>query len=374
MGISLSNMYFRRFIDVQVPINTCTLRCQYCYVTHHKLFAQKLPKFKYGVETWRQAFDQDRWGGICMVNFCAAGETLLAPEMVDYIRVTLEQGHYVMVVTNGTVVKAFERIRSEFSPELMSRLFFKFSYHYLQLVERGLLDRFFDIICMMRDAGASFTLELTPHDELLPYIEDLKRVAIERIGAIPHVTVARDEHYMDNLPILTNMNREQYKQVWGQFDSKLFDFKLSIFNQRRCEFCYAGSWTFALDMQSGLLKQCYRDLYSQNILDNPKSAIRFYPIGHYCQEPHCFNGHAWLGFGAIPSFKAPSFAEMRNRVCVDGSEWLKQSMKDAMSTKLGMTNEELSLREQNNADMRMAVLLPIKKFKNLLKKIAHGLK
>ena len=367
-------MKFRRFIDVQVPINTCTLRCSYCYVTHHKLFDNKLPKFKYDVDIWKRAFDSKRWGGVCMVNFCAAGETLLHPTMVDYIRVTLEQGHYVMVVTNGTVTHAFERMLNEYSPELFSRLFFKFSYHYLQLLERGLLDRFFTTICKMRDAGASFTLELTPHDELIPYLEDLKRIALERVGAIPHVTVARDEHYMDNLPILTNMNRDKYKQVWGRFDSSLFDFKLSIFNERRCEFCYAGAWTFALDMKSGRLKQCYRDLYSQNILDNPESAIHFYPIGHYCQEPHCFNGHAWLGFGAIPEMKTPTFATMRNRECIDGTEWLTSEMKDAMSTKLKETNRELSIREQKVADMRMSLYIPINKTKNLIKKLLHDIK
>ena len=81
--------HFKRFIDVQVPINTCTLRCTYCYVTHHKLFSQALPKFKYSAEQWKRAFAPERWGGVCMVNFCAAGETLLAPEMSDYIRVIL---------------------------------------------------------------------------------------------------------------------------------------------------------------------------------------------------------------------------------------------------------------------------------------------
>ena len=304
-----------------------------------------------------------------MVNFCACGETLLAPEMVDYIRVTLEQGHYVMVVTNCTVDKAFDRMCSEYAPELFKRLFFKCSYHYLQLKQRGLMDRFFGNIQKVRDRGASFTLELTPHDELIPYIDELKQVAIEHVGAIPHVTVARDEHYMTNLPILTNLSREEYKRVWGQFDSVLFDFKLSIFNQPRHEFCYAGCWTFALNMAKGELRQCYQTIYSQNILDDPDKPIRFMPIGHYCREPHCFNGHAWLGFGAIPEFQAPTFAAMRNRVCADGSEWLGVECKDAMLTKLCQTNEPLSPAEQRQADRRMALMLPWLKAKGLIKKI-----
>lgn len=33
----------KRFIDCYVPVTTCTLRCHYCYITHHRLFDNKLP-------------------------------------------------------------------------------------------------------------------------------------------------------------------------------------------------------------------------------------------------------------------------------------------------------------------------------------------
>ena len=151
----MDNANFIRFIDVQVPVSSCTLRCEYCYVTHHRLFDSALPKFKYSVDVWERAFAAKRWGGRCMVNFCASGETLLAPEMVDYVHATLRQGHYVMVVTNGTVDKSFERIVSEFEPEELDRLFFKFSYHYLQLKQRKLLVRFFSNIRKVKEHGAS---------------------------------------------------------------------------------------------------------------------------------------------------------------------------------------------------------------------------
>ena len=353
---------FKRFIDVQVPIEACTLRCSYCYITHHRKFNNKVPVFRYDVETWKKAFEPTRWGGVCMVNFCAGGETLIAPIMVDYIRVTLEQGHYVMVVTNATIDKAFDRF-AEFPKKLLDRLFFKFSYHYKQLIERDLVGRFFNNIRKVRDAGASFTLELTPHDELIPNIEDIKALAVKEIGAWPHVTVARDEHYMDNLPILTNLSREQYKQTWSTFNSKLFEFKFSIFNQKRKEFCYAGAWSFVLEMGTGILKQCYCSHYNQNILENPTSEIKFYPVGHFCKEPHCFNGHSWLGFGDIPTLSTPTFTEMRNRNCVDSTEWLTPTMKDAMRTKMYTTNKQLSIFEKIFSDIRI-VILNLNRIKN----------
>ena len=67
----------------------------------------------------------------------------------------------------------------------------------------------------MRDIGCSFTLETTPSDELIPYIEEMQHVARENVGAICHVTVARDERHPDMLPILTNMSRLDYKKTWS---------------------------------------------------------------------------------------------------------------------------------------------------------------
>ena len=35
----------------------------------------------------------------------------------------------------------------------------------------------------MRDAGASFTVEVTPHDELIPQIESIKELVYREVGA-----------------------------------------------------------------------------------------------------------------------------------------------------------------------------------------------
>lgn len=358
---------FIRYIDVYVPIEACTLRCEYCYITCHRKFNNKIPEFQYDVTTWKKAFDQKRWGGRLLVNFCAGGETLISPIMIDYIRATLEQGHYVMIVTNGTIDSAFEKI-AEFPKEFVKRMFFKFSYHYLQLVKRKLTDRFFNNIRKMRDAGASFTLEVTPHDELIPYIEDVKSLAIKELGAYPHVTVARNEQYMHDLPILTSLSREDYKNIWSSFDSQLFDFKLSIFNQKRREFCHAGVWTFVLNMGNGILKQCYCSHYEQNILDDPEKQINFFPIGHCCIEPHCFNGHSQLSFGNIVNFKTPTYASMRNRKCIDETEWINETFKEVFSVKLYEQNPPLSVFFKIKSDIRWKSLEMRKKIKKLIKK------
>ena len=358
----------KKFIDIYVPVESCTLRCEYCYITHHRLFNNKLPKFHYDVNTFRKALSRERMGGTCLFNFCAGGETLLAPEMIQYIRALLEEGHYVMVVTNATVDRAFEEI-SKFESELLERLFFKFSYHYMELKKRNLLDRFFRNIRKMRDAGASFTLELTPYDELVPYIAELKKKALEELGAVPHVTVARDEHYMGVKPILTKMSREEYYKTWSVFDSQLFDFKFSIFGIKRKEFCYGGMWSGFLNMQTGILIQCYGFGWQQNIFDDPTKPIKWRPVANCCKEPHCFNGHSWIGLGDIPELEAPTYAEMRNRVCVDGTEWLRPKMKAFMSQRLYDNNPRITPPQQILCQCRNVVVEKCLKIKQHIKKI-----
>ena len=331
----------KRFIDIYVPVTTCTLRCHYCYITQNRLFDGPLPVYKYSPKHVRKALSKERLGGTCLINLCGGGETLLSPQVVEYVKELLEEGHYVMVVTNATITKRFEEI-CLFPKELLRRLFFKFSYHYIELKERGLLERFFSNVCLMRNAGASFTLEATPSDELIPYIEEMQEEAIKHVGAVNHVTVGRDQRKKGALPILTSMSTNEYSKIWSVFKSNFFEYKMSIFGKARKEFCYAGAWSLYVDLVSGNARQCYCSYFCQNIFEDITKKIIWKPIGNNCRELHCYNGHAFLTLGLIPELKSPTYGEIRNRKCQDGTEWLKPEMKDFMSTKLFESNKEYS--------------------------------
>lgn len=346
----------KRFISCYIPVTTCTLRCPYCYITQHRLFEGPLPVFKYSPEHVRKALSKERLGGICLINFCGGGETLLPKETVDYVREFLLEGHYVMIVTNGTVSKRFDDFAA-FPAELKKHLFFKFSYHYLEFKERGLFDVFFNNIRKVRDAGCSFSLELTPSDEAIPYIDDIKQLALKELGAINHVTVARDEKDGNKLPIMTRLSKEDYAKTWGTFQSPLFDYKLKIFEQKRTEFCYAGDWAFCVNLVSGEMTQCYHSYFKANIFDDLSQPIPFKAIGNNCQEHHCYNGHAFLAFGIIPSEMAPTHAELRNRKCTDGSEWLQPDMKSFLSTRLQESNEEYSTWQKIKANYEIQKII-----------------
>lgn len=328
----------KRFIDCYIPVTTCNLRCNYCYITQTRKFRNKLPFFQYDADHIRRALSQERLGGVCHLNFCGGGETLLPPEIIGITRALLEEGHYIMIVTNGTATGRFDEF-CRFPRELLCRLGFKFSFHYLELKRRKLLDKFFENIQKVRKAGCSFSLEMTPNDELIPYIDEIKAICVERVGAYCHITVARDESTIgDNKPILSRYSRKEYQKIWGQFDSAFFDFKMSVFGVKRKEYCYAGLWSATLNMGTGDFSQCYYTYIKQNIFKDIYRPIRWKAIGKNCLQPHCFNAHAFMTLGVIPSVPAPTYASLRNRVCKDGTEWLTPEMKTFLSNKLENAN------------------------------------
>jgi hypothetical protein len=328
----------KRFIDCLIPNDSCVLRCSYCYVGQVHKFSDKIVTFKHSSSFIRQALSIERLGGVCLINMCSAGETLLSPGLIDIVEALLEEGHYVMMVTSGVLTERFKNY-AKLERALLRRLMIKFSFHYMQLKERNLLDKFFSNFTLMREAGCSCGLELVPHDELIPYIDEVKKICLERAGALCHLTVARDITKRE-IAHLSRYSFDEYKSIWGVFDSKLFDFLTTIFYKKRREFCYAGDWTGLLNLDTGDLLQCYEGKALGNIFKNINNPINFSPIGYNCKMPHCFNGKAFLTLGTIPELDTPSFDEMRDRVDSIYGPWLKPEMKNFMSQRLKDNNAQ----------------------------------
>lgn len=328
----------KRYIDCYIPTETCNLRCHYCYIAQKRKFNSKLVKFSQPIETIVKALEKERWGGTCLLNLCAGGETLLSEEVLPLVKALLKEEHYVMIVTNGTLVNRFEEI-STWSSDLLNHLFIKFSFHYLELERLGWVERFFNNVNLMKKCRASFTVEITPSDELIPYIDEVKATCMKYLGTLCHVTIARDDR-TNGIDVLSEHDFDEYKKIWGQFDSALFSFKSKIFYQKRKEFCYAGDWSLYLNLDTGTLTQCYCGKYLCNIYEDISKPIPFKAVGCECTLPHCYNGHAFLTLGDIPSLDTPTYTDVRNRICEDGSEWLSPAMKSFMSTRLYDSNKE----------------------------------
>ena len=358
----------RRYIDCYIPTETCNLRCHYCYITQQRAFNNKLAHFSHSPEEIKKAFSKTRLGGICLINLCAGGETLLSEEVLPIVKALVDEGHYVMIVTNGTLTKRFLEI-SEFDEKIRSHIFIKFSFHYLEMLRLDMLERFAENVNLMKKSKVSFTVEITPSDELIPYIDDVKKYCVENFGALCHVTIARDD-MTNGIDILSKLSFDEYKNTWSQFDSDLFNFKSKIFYQKRKEFCYAGDWFLYLNMETGSIRQCYCGEIIGNIFDLEKP-IAFKAIGK-CPLPHCYNGHSFLTLGVIPNFDCINYDKTRNRICSDGSEWLQSEMKEVMQSKLYETNKEYSpikkyIVNKNNNKSNLTQKQKIKRLKRKAK-------
>lgn len=354
----------KRFIDCYVPTETCNFRCHYCYIAQHRKFNAKLAKFDYQPEFIRKALSKKRLGGTCMFNICAGGETLLSEDVIKIIEQLLLEGHYVMVVTNGSLTNRFKEI-SNFDESLMKHLFFKFSFHFLELKRMGILDKFFENVKLMEKCGASYTIEITPTDELEPYIDEIKQICLKEVGAMPHITIGRKDS--DDIPPLTNHTFDEYKKIWSQFDSEMFNFKAKIFGEKRKEFCYAGEWSVYLNLMTGEMRQCYCGKKLDNIYENVNKKLKFCPVGNSCGLPHCYNGHAFLTFGDIPELDTPTYDKLRNRVKDNGAEWLTKEMKEFMQSKLVDSNELKSGSKKALINIKNKPIMELKKIKRKIK-------
>lgn len=324
----------KRCILIQVPTSICNLRCRYCYIGQRdEGFQGEQAAFQYSPERVAAALSIERMGGPCYINLCGDGETLLTKNIEKYIFELAKAGHYVEIVTNLTVTKVIDEILS-FEQCILDHITFKCSFHYLQLKERNMLDVFTSNVKKIWDC-CSANIEITPDDELIPYIDEVKEYSLSNYGALPHLSIARDDR--EGHGYLTKLNLDEYDKLWGSFESDFWKFKKTIFNKKRKEYCYAGAWSLYINLATGHTTQCYCSKYFQNIFEDINKQINFVAIGQ-CEETHCYNGHALLTLGCIPYFTDVRYGNIRDRVREDGSHWIRPQMLDFLNTKLEYSN------------------------------------
>ena len=370
----------KRFFECLIPVTSCNLKCEYCYVIQQERRHEKLPVMNYSPEQIGKALTQERLGGTCYISICGAGETLLPGETFKIVRELLSNGHFVNITTNGTLTHRLKDFL-ELPAEYRERLHFAFSLHYIELKKRNLIEVFFENVKLVKNAGCSFLVQLNMYDGYMPYVDEIRRVCLENVGAYPQIAATRDTTDSGTITLLTSHTKEQYKRIGEVFQSPLYEFTLKNFMVRRHEFCYAGSWSGTLNLSTGILKPCYSSKKQQNIFDNIEESIDFdRPIGNSCCALYCTNSSHFLSLGVIPSMMTPSYAELRNR---EEAGWYSQRMKEFLEGKLYDNNPEYTEEEKaafNKANRRsvlsklrsrMRFLVPHKMRKRLKKLIGQ---
>ena len=355
----------KRYIDCIITTKTCNFKCHYCYISQLGDFKNEIMKLSHSPQEIRNALSKERLGGTCLLNMCAGGETLISSDVLPVVAELLKEGHFIMLVTNGSITKRFEEIRDNFTDEMKSHLFIKFSFHYLELLRLKMLSKFFDNVKMMQNCGVSITVEMTPNDEIIPQIDEIKQICMENLGALPHITIARDDR-TNGINHLSKLNFDEYKKTWCVFDSALFDFKKEIFYKKRNEFCYAGDYVAYLNLSTGDLYPCHGSHKKICNIFN-ETEIKFKAIGK-CPIAHCYNGHSWLSFGAIPELNTPYYSVLRDRIDSSGNHWLQPAVNEIFSSKASENNERYNDSKKQKILFENSMYILLAKIKRIIKK------
>lgn len=325
----------KRFFECLLPVSVCNLKCPYCYLIQEGRRAMKAEELLYSSEHIAKALRQERVGGPCYISLCGCGETMLQKDLIPLVCCLLQEGHYVNITTNGTLSSKYDELIQACGCSI-SHLHISFSLHYIELKERGWIDRYFDNVIKMREAGASVLVQFNLCDEYLPYLDEIKQVCMDSVGAYPQVALTRNE-LTKPMSIMTDGTDEEYYQTGSTFDSPLFEFTYRNFMVKRTEYCYAGEWSGVLDMKTGILKKCYMEPGGVNIFEDINKPIVFKPVGCDCHHIYCVNSSHFMSLGIIPEVDTPSYAQLRNR---PEAGWYTSEMLEVLNGKLADCNRQ----------------------------------
>ena len=324
------NNIMKKYIGLNVPSTTCNLSCPYCYIRQNSDFL-KSPILPHLPRYIRLCLSQKRLGGQALVGLCGAGETLLGDKIIEVCVELLEEGHFLHIVTNGTVTSKIRELISK-AGKYANHIFFKFSFHYGEFLKRNLLDVFAQNVKYVSGAGASFTVELTTDDNLINQIDNIKEYSLSKFGALPHITIARDETKPD-LPIFTKLSDEEYYKIWSGFNSELFEVKWNYFG-KHIKNCFAGERALYIELLNGNVMKCLKQPPIDNLYSFDRKVLEYTRVEDSCNLPYCYNNHAYLTLGISPLIETFSFAKVRDRITNDGKHWVKPEMYEFMNQKL----------------------------------------
>ena len=225
---------------------------------------------------------------------------------------------------------------AERAEDMADRIFFKCSLHYAELRNRGLLGLYSKSINGVSAMGASYTIEMTADDSYIELIDEIKEYTQTEFGALPHITIVRDDTKPD-IPILTKLSMDEYYDIWSRFGSELFEVKWKYF-AKPIKNCDAGVNSLYINLITGDVMKCLCQSAVGNLYDVSVRTLIYERVGDDCKLPYCYNNHAYLTLGICRDIHTYSFAEVRDRKKIDGSHWVKENVYKFLGQKLYENN------------------------------------
>ncbi len=324
-------------ITANVPGSLCNLRCEYCYVSncydeeneHHI----KKSEYSYSLETMLKAFSPQRLGGIAAIALVGSGETLWDKIIVDFAHGLLAQGHFVTIVTNMTLNNRIDELL-DFPSEHLSRLMLKGSLHWNELKRLNKVDDYFNNMTKAIKKGCSAHPSLAIGDCYVEHLDEIIDTSIRKLGVPPHCTpvlVYNEKKDMTRngwVQTSPKCDRAFIDKIDGMFKSKVFDLcaKWVDIDPKKV-FCYAGKWSFCVNIGNGNLYKCHSCPSEANFFENIDKMPNLEAIGTNCQLATCSLQYDFIAQGLIPKEdeKQTTFANLMisNHECLFNDKFKK---------------------------------------------------
>lgn len=332
----------KRFVELIIPSNHCNLRCNYCYLAQNNFKSKESDCFIYSASHIRKALSKERLGGVCYINICASGETLIPKETFEIARELLDEGHFVNIITNGTLRSRFQDFE-KINPEDRKRMSFMFSLHYFELLERDMLDAFFENYNYVISLGYGCILSMVLTDSYRKVLNDIKQLCIDKTGYYPQLAPARRVETGNKNVRMMTWQRNKYIEDGLSYGSQLFDTFMQFWKVKRNEFCYSGDWLFRVNAANGNMTKCTCDNCPPiNIFGDTDKPIPFEAVGNNCKAEFCLNGNAYLAVGVIPEIEILHYGEIRDVKNAEGKSWISEEMAGFLSQRLDESNKKYS--------------------------------
>ena len=347
----------KRAITVYVPGNVCNFRCSYCYVSECLRDGhEQAGHFNYSVEHMVEAFRPERIGGNAHITVIGAGETLIPPEVVPFVKGLLHLGHVVELVTNNTLNQRIDELLDT-PREDIGRLIVKCSLHWKELKRLHKVEDYFNNIKRIIAAGASSYPFLVICDEYMNELDEIIDICKRELGAVPQcspcVTAETRADFLKGGVAMTSpaCTPAFVKEIDKKFHSKLFEQSVRFLDvDVKRVFCYAGKWSLGVGMGDGVMCKCHNVGIPGNFFENIEEPYIGEPVGCECGIASCCLQYGFYALGLIPEIpEVPTYTEM---VCGGREHLFSEEVKALMNVKIGDSEEALSDEEKMQFLMR----------------------
>lgn len=271
----------------------CNMNCSYCYVDFSNPKLKHSAQFPHSIEYMLKAVSRKRLGGAAFFNMCGEGETLLKPGYIELVKGLLADGHYVGIITNGTVESKINELIL-LNEDFKKRLLVQCSIHYLELKKQNKLDIYFDTINKLKKNHISVCMTMPGADEYIPYIEEIKNKCLNKTGMLPVISpIRRETNFNEEFPLGSRLSWKEYYKVWEPFKSNAFEMRSKTLGKFE-GLCYSGISSAWINFVTGEIRTCIPGERMDNIYDDITRKINFKKESHKCPYGFCSHNNLFL--------------------------------------------------------------------------------